>query len=61
MSPLAGIAMSFAIVAVLVLPSRQRRGRCSPGSAHRLDITPAIDPSDRQIEANYLASNRPPA
>ncbi len=57
MSPLAGIAMSFAIVAVLVVPFRLGGGSLLEAAA-----SPTIDrPSgstieDRRIEAAYIAS-----
>ena len=59
MSPLAGIAMSFAIVAVLILPSRQGAGTLlNPAGSPAIDITPATTSFDRQIEADYLSNSR---
>ena len=60
MSPLAGIAMSFALVAVLVLPVRLggtllgpvATSRPADAAAAKLRIT------DRRIEAEYIASVR---
>lgn len=59
MSPLAGIAMSFAIVAVLALPYRLGGGSLfdqiatpSPAGASHADLV------DQQIEASYVAGSR---
>jgi hypothetical protein len=59
MSPLAGVAMSVAIVLVLVMPSR-----LGSGGALRWDDTPAptVAPAtrsaDHKVEAAYLAASR---
>ncbi|HEX5823623.1 MAG TPA: hypothetical protein VFY18_04100 [Candidatus Limnocylindrales bacterium] len=59
MSPLAGVAMSFAIVAVLVLPFRLRGGTLlGPAASPTLDLAPPASAFDRQIEADYLSSSR---
>ncbi|MBA2382988.1 MAG: hypothetical protein H0V73_12835 [Chloroflexi bacterium] len=56
MSPLAGVAMSFAIVAVLVLPVRLGQTLIGPVA------TPAgggaTSVVERQVEATYIASGR---
>jgi anti-sigma factor RsiW len=56
MSPLAGLAMSFAIVAVLVLPVRLGGTLLGPvaGSIDESGVT--SDLVDRQIEAEYIAT-----
>ncbi len=56
MSPLAGLAMSFAIVAVLVLPVRLGGTLIGPvaGSIDESGVT--SDLVDRQIEAEYIAT-----
>ncbi len=59
MSPLAGVAMSFAIVMVLVLPFRLGSG----GELRWDDLaTPTVAPAtgiaDHQVEAAYLAASR---
>jgi hypothetical protein len=59
MSPLAGLAMSFAIVAVLVLPVRLGETLIGPvaGSAASAgDSGATSDLVDRQIEAEYIAT-----
>jgi anti-sigma factor RsiW len=59
MSPLAGVAMSFAIVAVLVLPFRIGGGSLlGPASSPAIDQPPPASAFDRQIEATYLATSR---
>jgi hypothetical protein len=57
MSPLAGIAMSFAIVAVLVLPIRSS-SLIGPFATPAVDTGSAASPADGQIEAAYIASIR---
>jgi hypothetical protein len=59
MSPLAGIAMSFAIVAVLVLPAQQG-GATLLGAAGSpvTGLMPAVSSFDRQVEADYLSNSR---
>jgi hypothetical protein len=59
MSPLAGIAMSFAIVAVLVLPSRYGGGTLlGPAGSPVIGGIPAVSSFDRRIEADYLSNSR---
>ena len=58
MSPLAGIAMSFAIVAVLVLPVRLGGTLIGPVATPIGDTGSASSIADRQIENAYLASLR---
>ena len=57
MSPLAGIAMSFAIVAVLVLPIRSGSS-FGPFATPIIETGAAASPADRAIEAAYIASIR---
>ena len=57
MSPLAGVAMSFAIVAVLVLPVGVGGSLIGP-VATPVSEAPSSAAADRQIEAAYLASLR---
>jgi anti-sigma factor RsiW len=56
MSPLAGLAMSFAIVAVLVLPVRLGGTLIGPVATPLDQRSPTSDLVDRQIEAEYIAS-----
>jgi anti-sigma factor RsiW len=58
MSPLAGLAMSFAIVAVLVFPVRFGGTSLGPGASSLVDQGAAGEVSDREIEAAYIASVR---
>jgi hypothetical protein len=59
MSPLAGIAMSMAIVAVLVLPFRLGiAGTIDRSTPTARSSAPAVNPIDQQIEAAYLAASR---
>ncbi len=60
MSPLAGIGMSFAIVAVLVLPVRLGGTLLGPVATSRPTDPAAatIKLADRRIEAEYIASVR---
>jgi hypothetical protein len=59
MSPLAGIAMSMAIVAVMVMPFRLGAAGTIDRSAPTVRATsPAVDVEDQQIEAAYLAVSR---
>jgi len=58
MSPLAGIAMSFAIVAVLVLPVGGSGSILGPVATPGGEAGPATTIVDRQIEEAYLASIR---
>jgi hypothetical protein len=57
MSPLAGVAMSFAIVAVLVLPVRLGGTLIGPVATPQVEHTDA-SALDRQVEAAYIASVR---
>jgi hypothetical protein len=56
MSPLAGMAMSVALVAVLVAPLRfgESRAATSPSSPDLRRLVPS--PAERRIEANYISS-----
>lgn len=56
MSPLAGLAMSFAIVAVLVFPVRFGGTSLGPGASSLVDQGVGREAADRQIEAEYIAS-----
>ena len=56
MSPLAGLAMSFAIVAVLVLPVRLGGTLIGPVATPTERGSSASELVDRQIEAQYIAS-----
>jgi hypothetical protein len=56
MSPLAGLAMSFAIVAVLVLPVRLGGTLIGPVATPLDQSSPASELVDRQIEAQYISS-----
>ena len=59
MSPLAGIAMSVGIVAVLVLPFRLGGGTLlGPAASSVIETPSGVTLADRQIEANYIASVR---
>ena len=58
MSPLAGAAMSFAIVAVLVLPIRLGGSLLGPVAAPEPTRSTAGGFLERQIEAAYIASVR---
>jgi anti-sigma factor RsiW len=58
MSPLAGLAMSFAIVAVLVLPVRLGGTLIGPVATPLEQRSPASELVDRMIEAQYIASIR---
>jgi len=59
MSPLAGVAMSFAIVAVLVLPVRlDGTGVVDPTIAATYSSDTSVSPSERLIESAYLANSR---
>ena len=61
MSPLAGIAMSFAIVAVLIVPFRVGGGGLVGTEASPTASTaPVTSLADRRIEAAYLALSRTP-
>jgi hypothetical protein len=57
MSPLAGIAMSFAIVAVVVLPIRSGTS-IGPFATPIIETGAGVVPADRAIEAAYIASIR---
>jgi hypothetical protein len=57
MSPLAGVAMSFAIVAVLVLPVKLGGTLIGPVATAPVDRS-ATSAVDRQVEAAYIASVR---
>jgi anti-sigma factor RsiW len=58
MSPLAGIAMSFAIVAVIVVPFRFGGGTLDQGTAAPLGQSAPINPAERRIETAYIAAVR---
>lgn len=58
MSPLAGLAMSFAIVAVLVLPIRLGGTLIGPVTGPPDDRGAASELLGRQIEAEYIANVR---
>lgn len=58
MSPLAGIAMSFAIVAVLVLPVRMSGTLIGPVATPPATRGSTANVVDRRIEAAYIASVR---
>ncbi|MBA2721218.1 MAG: zf-HC2 domain-containing protein [Chloroflexi bacterium] len=58
MSPLTGIAMSFALVAVLVLPVRFGGSLVGPIATPRPDSAAATSFIDRRIEAAYIAAVR---
>jgi anti-sigma factor RsiW len=60
MSPLAGVAMSFGLVAVLILPFRfGGGGLLGPVASPVIDRSSgAVTLADRQIEANYIAMVR---
>jgi anti-sigma factor RsiW len=59
MSPLAGIAMSFAIVAVLVVPFRHDGGSLLGALASpTIEREAPIDPTERRIETAYIAAVR---
>ena len=62
MSPLAGAAMSFAIVAVLVLPVRLGgAGVVDPTVGATFSIDTSVSPSERQTENAFMARQRMPA
>lgn len=56
MSPLAGVAMSFAIVAVLVLPIRVGGAPVGPSASPLGDAHVVTSIVDRRIEDAYIAS-----
>ena len=58
MSPLAGVAMSFAIVTVLVLPIRLGGSLLGPVASPAPDRSAAGGFVDRRIEAAYIAAVR---
>lgn len=58
MSPLAGIAMSFAIVAVIVVPFRFGGGTLDQGASAPLGLSAPINLADRRIENAYIAAVR---
>jgi anti-sigma factor RsiW len=58
MSPLAGIAMSFAIVAVIVVPFRFGGGTLDQDAAAPLGQSAPINPADRRVENAYIAAVR---
>jgi hypothetical protein len=58
MSPLAGVAMSFGLVAVLILPFRFGGGGLLGPAASPVIDRSAVTLADRQIEANYIAMVR---
>jgi hypothetical protein len=57
-SPIAGIAMSFAIVAVLALPLRLSWFTPSAESSASPTTNPVITPEERRVETAYLAASR---
>jgi anti-sigma factor RsiW len=57
MSPLAGMAMSLALVAILVIPLRLGTPGGGTSPSPNLDrVVPS--PAERRIEANYISSTR---
>ena len=58
MSPLAGIAMSFAIVVVIVVPLRFGGGTLDQGASAPLGVSAPINLADRRIENAYIAAVR---
>jgi hypothetical protein len=59
MSPLAGIAMSFAIVAVLIVPFRLGGGGLlGPAASPTVGRGGQVSAAERQIETAYIASVR---
>jgi hypothetical protein len=58
MSPLAGIAMSFAIVAVIVVPFRLGGGSLEGSAATPLGQSAPINLAERRIENAYIAAVR---
>jgi anti-sigma factor RsiW len=59
MSPLAGIAMSFAIVAVLIVPFRIDGGSLLGALASpTIEREPPTDPAERRIETSYISAVR---
>lgn len=61
MSPLAGVAMSFAIVAVLVLPIRLGgTGVVDPTVAATFSSDTSVSPSEREAELAFMARQRTP-
>ena len=59
MSPIAGIAMSFAIVALFVVPFQLGGSSLlRPSASPTIDRQPPIDPVERRIETAYLAAVR---
>jgi hypothetical protein len=55
MSPIAGMAMSLGLVAVLVVPLRFGAGHDTAAASPNLDgVVPS--PAERRIEANYISS-----
>jgi anti-sigma factor RsiW len=58
MSPLAGVAMSMAIVAVLVLPFRLGGAAGLEGRAIGPSAQPVVNSADQQVEAAYQAVSR---
>jgi anti-sigma factor RsiW len=58
MSPLAGLALSFAIVAVVVVPFRFGGGTLERGAATPLGQSAPINLADRRIENAYIAAVR---
>lgn len=58
MSPIAGIAMSFAIVAVLIVPFRLGGGSLLGSAASPTIERSGASPVDRRIETAYIASVR---
>jgi hypothetical protein len=58
MSPVAGIAMSFAIVVVIVVPLRFGGGTLDQGAAAPLGGAAPLNLADRRIENAYIAAVR---
>jgi hypothetical protein len=58
MSPLVGIAMSFAIVAVVVVPFRFGGSTLDAGASAPLEQSAPINPAERRIETAYIAAVR---
>ena len=62
MSPLAGVAMSFAIVAVLVLPVQLNGvGVVDPTIGPSFSSDTTVSPAERQAEDAFMARQRVPA
>ena len=58
MSPLAGIALSFGMVAVIVVPLRVGGGTLDPGPSAPAGLSAPVNRAERRIENAYIASVR---